>query len=311
MFTTNRATLSVFAVVACALTPARGQTTSTATPGRSESTHTPVSAAGARVLATVNGTSITDADVQLALNSPGHDKGVSAEHRKNVLEVIVQRELIRQEAAKLGLDANPSYREKLSRMEAKIHDFNRKELSELFWREMASRVTISEVEAKEYYTRNATRIRGEVHVWQLLWRDDASARRASSDMRSGTSFEEFARKRFAKVSNTSKAPWNLGYLRWKQIPEPWQHALKEMTIGDVSDVIRGPNNRYWIIKLINRRENPDITFESIRSTIIEVLKNEKIEKLHERINRELRANASIVYSADRSLRPIDLLEEED
>lgn len=309
MSKTPQAMFVMFAAVAGALSCARGQTASTSTLGRTDDPNVQRSAPATNVLATVNGTAIREADVQFALNRPGHDKSIPSEHKKNILEVIIQRELVRQQATELGLDANAKYREKLSRLEARINDFKRKELSKLFWREMASRVNISQAEAKAYYTRNAARIRSEVHVWQLLWRDEASAKRAESDLKAGTSFATIARARFSKLAKTSDTPWNLGYLRWKQVPEPWQHALQEMAIGDVSDVISGPNNRFWIIKLIDRRENPDITFENIRPTIIEVLKNAKIESLHEQINRDLRAKASIVYPANRSASAIERLEE--
>ncbi len=306
MYKTERVLLSLCAAVAFGSSLARCSDPSTPTVNQA-----PESAAQSttRVLATVNGTPISEADVQFALNRPGHDKSIPSEHKKNILEVIIQRELVRQQATGLSLDANTSYREKLSRMEARINAFKRRELSELFWREMASRVNISEAEAKAYYTRNAARIRSEVHVWQLLWRDEASAKRAESDLRAGMSFALIARRRFSKLLKTSDTPWNLGYLRWKQVPEPWQQALQEMAIGEVSDVIRGPNNRFWIIKVVNRRDNPDITFESIRPTIVEVLKNAKIESLHEQINRDLRAKASIVYPANRSASPIERLEE--
>ena len=61
-------------------------------------------------------------------------------------------------------------------------------------------------------------------------------------------------------------------------------------------VIRGPNNRFWIIKLIDKRENPSITFESIKPSIMEVLESAKIEALREQDDRELRAEANIVYT---------------
>lgn len=308
----RQAMLVLLAAVAGGFSPARGQTPSTPIHERPDDPEVLRSAADTKVLATVNGTAIREADVRLAIKGPGHARSIPSERRKNILEVIVQRELIRQEAARLGLDANTSYREKLSRVEAKINAFKRKELSDLFWREMASRVTVSDEEAKAYYAKNAARIRSEVHVWQLLWRDEASAMRAKSNLEAGSSFAEIARRRFSKLPKTSEMPWDLGYLRWQQVPESWQPTLSEMTVGEVSDIIRGPKNRFWIIKLVERKVNPDISFESRTPTIIKVLKNEKIEKLRKQINRDLRAKASIVYPPSRldgAASPIDLLEE--
>ena len=116
-----------------------------------------------------------------------------------------------------------------------------------------------------------------------------------NDIARGTPFEAGPRARFPKLPKTVGAPWDLGYLRWQQVPKAWRNVVDDLKKGEVSGVIRGPNNRFWIIKLIDKRENPDITFESIKPTIMEVLKNAKIEELREKTDRDLRAKASIVY----------------
>ena len=67
-------------------------------------------------------------------------------HMKNILDVIIHKELIRQKAVKLGLDDNPSYQEKLRHLEAKVEAFKREELANLFWREINRKVAVSEEE---------------------------------------------------------------------------------------------------------------------------------------------------------------------
>ena len=295
MFKTKLVLLPLLAAAAFRPTLAGGQNRSTSTRKQAAGTLAQPPRSAKDVLATVNGTPIGEADVRFALRGRGHDKEVPPEHRKNVLEVIIQRELIHQEAVELGLDANPNYQEKLRRMEAQINAFKRKELSDLFWRELARGVEISEAEAKQHFTEHAARIRTELHVWQILRRKEDLIEQALNDIENGTSFEEVAGRRFPKLPKTAGVPWDLGYLRWKQVPKPWRSVVYDLKKGEVSGVIRGPNSRFWIIKLIDRRENPDITFESSRLTILEVLKNAKIEQLREKTERDLRAKASIVY----------------
>lgn len=296
MFKTASVLLPLLAAVAFGLTLAygRNQPSSTATQAASTGAQPPKSAKD--VLATVNGTPIREADVSFALSPRGHDPEIPPEHRKNVLEVIIRRELISQRAIGLGLDANASYQEKLRRMEAQINAFKRKELSELFWREIAGRAVISEAETEKYFVENAARIRTELHVWQILRRKEGLIEQALTDLKQGMSFEEVARRQFPKLPTTAGEPWDLGYLKWKQVPEAWRNVVYDLKKGEVSGVIRGPNNRFWIIKLIDKRENPDITFESIKPAIMEVLKNAKIEELREKTDRDLRAKASIVYA---------------
>ncbi len=260
------------------------------------------------VFATVNGVKIGEADVRLALSASGHDKNKTPEHQKNLLRRMIQRELVRQRAVELGLDVSSRYREKLARMEARINAFKRQELSELFWRETARNARVGDAEARKYFTDNATRIRTELHVWQLLWRKKSQAERALSDLRQGASFEEVARKRFPKLPQAAGVPWELGYLKWKQVPKPWWDIVYDLKRGEVSGIIQGPNNRFWIIKLIDNRQDRDITFESSKAIITEVLKSEKVEKLREQINRDLRAQATIVHLRDPQ---VELFDEEE
>ena len=203
------------------------------------------------------------------------------EHRRNVLEVIIRRELIRQKAAELGLEANPVYQETLRRMQAQIDAFKREKLPELYWRRLAAKAEVRDAEAQDYFTENAKRIRSEHHIWQILLRDESSIMQSLSEIERGASFEQAARKTFPNLTNTAMKPWDLGYLRWTQVPESWQSVVDDLKIGEVSGVIRGPNNRFWIIKLIDRREDTSITFESMKPVIMAQLKNAKIEQQRE------------------------------
>lgn len=247
------------------------------------------------ILATVNNMPISQVDVRLAMRNVAHDTDLPPAHVKNVLETIIRRELLAQRAIELGLDANPTFQQKLRRMEAQINDFRRRELSELLRREIARTTEVSEEEAKDYFAKNAARFGTELHVWQILRRDERQIKQALNDLKGGASFEEVARKAFPNLPKSSGEPWNLGYLRWNQVPESWRSVVEHLEEGEVSGVIRGPNRRFWIIRLVDRRENPEITFESAKPLIVETLKNAKIEQRCENADRELRAKAKIVY----------------
>ncbi len=119
-------TVALLPSLACDLDPS----TATVNQATVSGDQSPKSTEG--VLATVNGTPIGEADVHFALSSGGHKKEIPPEHRKNVLETIIRRELIYQRAIEIGLDANPGYQEKLRRMEAQINAFKRNDLAKLF-----------------------------------------------------------------------------------------------------------------------------------------------------------------------------------
>lgn len=253
------------------------------------------------ILVTVNGVPIREADVQLALSSVGHTQEAARQHPDDVLERIIEQELIRQRAVELGLDADTSFQEKLRRWEAQLRAFKRSELSGLYVRHQAAAgANVSDADAERFYAENAGRIRTELHLWQILRRDEASIASALAEIRAGTPFEEVAGKPFAGLPLPSPAPWDLGYLNWTQLPESWRSFADDLKVGEVSGVVRGPNHRYWIIKLINKRENPEHTFRTVKSTILDYLKNAGADERRRKAQEDLRADATIVYKLDRN-----------
>ena len=65
------------------------------------------------VLVLVNGVPIRQADLQFALASKRRGRGADAELTRETLESIIEQELARQQAEKLGLDREPDYQRKL------------------------------------------------------------------------------------------------------------------------------------------------------------------------------------------------------
>lgn len=250
------------------------------------------------VLATVNGVPIREVDVQLKLKSDMHTSEQNPLFRKNALDAIIRQELIRQKASELGLESDPNYQQKTRQLEAQLNAVKRTELGELFFRQqVAGKAAVSEEEAKKYFAENTARIQTELHVFQILWsKEDASVEQAKKDLDGGARFEDVARRHYP-TTTTEQTPWDLGYMKWSQIPDSWRKPIEAMKPGEVSGIIHGPKNRTWIIKLVERRVNPEVTFESVKAPLIENLTSVKIEALREKSERELKEKAKIVYSA--------------
>jgi parvulin-like peptidyl-prolyl isomerase len=255
----------------------------------------------ANVLATVNGIPIGKDDVRHALLRGKHGKQVTPEGQANVLETLIRQELIYQRAVELGLDKDPAYLEKKRRIEAQLNAFKRKEMSNLFFRgQIEKKAAVSEKEAKEYFEKNAPRIRMEFHFWQILSKgNEAFIKESLRQIKNGTPFEEVAAKRFAGIPKASRPPWDLGFLRWNQIPQAWQRFVYKMNKGEVSGIIKGEGKRFWILKLVGKRENQNVDFDLMKSSIVRVLKANKIKVLRKMTDRDLRQRARIVYFGNR------------
>lgn len=249
------------------------------------------------VLATVNGVPVTRQEVAgAARGESSHGGNIAAETPADTLERLIQEELRAQRAVSTGLDQDPTFRADFARAEASFNEWRRSQLATLFEaHEQTVRPTVSEAEAHAYYDANATRIRSEVHIAQILLRDEAAINRALAEIRAGAAFEDVARRQFPGLPESAGRPWDLGYLRWNLVPDSWREIVYTMPVGQTSDVIRGPNNRFWIVSVVDRRERAELTFEAMRAAITQILQDQRQLALRSGSNDDLRRHAQIVY----------------
>ncbi len=250
----------------------------------------------ARVVATVNGAPITEADLDQRARraptpgAPGHE--VSA----NVLQTVVREELIAQRALQLGLDREPGYREQLEQMEAQLRAFKRQQLGVLYRAWVQGQAVPTEADARAWFDRNADLVRARLHVLQIMRRGElAEAQRDLEDLKAGAPFEQIAARRFPGLPASVKAPWDLGEMAWNQVPPAWRGVVDRLEPGQVSDVIQGEGGRTWIVKLVSKRVDPAISFETEKDRILDSLRQQKAAELYEATLAEAKAKARIAY----------------
>ncbi len=249
-----------------------------------------------KVLATVNDVPITEYDMKLISRRVGHGEQMSPGPSQAMLDTLVRNELIRQQSVELGLDKNPEYRAKLNEVEAQVREFERQEMGLLYRDYVRNKATVTEAEAQDYFNKNAKTIQARFHVMQIYQRGgEAQIAQVYKDIQSGTPFEKVAAKRFANLPKGVKAPWDLGDLSWFQIPPPWQGAIERLAPGQTSDILKGPGDRFWLIKLVGKTVDPKVTFATEKDRIVEVLKNRKAEGLYTSMLDEFRTKAKIDF----------------
>lgn len=262
------------------------------------------------VLVTVNGHPITEEDLALKTRPSRHEAGedgdepgddptarLTAAQKKAQLETIVQQELEAQRAHELGLDQDPTYRQELSRLQASVDAFRRQRLVELYARHEREATKVTDADARRYFQENKEHLQTELHVLQILMRDERKIDEAHRAVQAGT-FEQVAAGMFPALPEGTRPPWDLGYLRYNQLPEPWRGVVDRLEDGGTSGIIRGPRNRFWIVKVVERRRDPNIQFETWRANITEMLREERLVARRAETERSLRQKAKIRYIRD-------------
>ena len=72
--------------------------------------------------------------------------------------------------------------------------------------------------------------------------------------------------------------------------------MNNLAVGETSGIIRSQNRRFWLIKLVDRRDYADYSFETSKPKIKAILKQDKVKKLRASTIKSLRDNATIIYS---------------
>ncbi|MBI5494514.1 MAG: peptidyl-prolyl cis-trans isomerase [Deltaproteobacteria bacterium] len=257
----------------------------------------------APALVTVNGQRLTRHDLQhwLRRNKVNGEAALSAEDTRNALAPVVRQEILAQQALALGLDQDAGYQERLRQREAELAAFRREELARLWTqRPGGTDAAASEGEVREYFQRNATRLQSRYHVRQLLKKSAAELEPLLARLRGGTPFDEVAAGEFGQIPAAADRPWDLGYLRWEQLPEPWRDTVEHLAAGAVSDVITGTGARFWVIQLVDKKADPTITFETERSALTALLSARKAQAARAEREKQLLESAKVVYSPELS-----------
>ncbi|MFO0756626.1 MAG: peptidyl-prolyl cis-trans isomerase [Byssovorax sp.] len=257
----------------------------------------PVAVDNKDVVATVNGVNITDRDVRLrAKSAEGHKESKAAagvNDLNGVLETVIREEAAAQRAKELGLDADPKYQEGLAQLEAQVTAYRRKALSELFWeRHVDKQAAPSEDEMRAYFDKNEAKIRTSLHIKQILRKGRAAIDEAKAQIDGGKSFDDVAASTLPNRP-PGVTPWDMGYLGFYKVPEAWRSTVYDLAPGQVSPVIAGPNERYWLVVVVDKKVEPSLDFAAVRGQIEADLLRQRLEGNREKAAADLAAKAKI------------------
>lgn len=258
----------------------------------------PKAAAGqAKVLATVNGERITERDLAQRTRQAVTGGGAAHDLSENVLQALVRDELISQKALQLGLDQDEGYRQRMGELEAQLRAYRRQELTALYRKYVQEHATVPEADARAFFEKNAALIQTRFHVFQIFYKGKpGEIEKDEQALKSGAPFEEVAWRRFEGLPRvTPRPPWDLGELRWNQLPPSWRGVVDRLEPGQVSGIIK-EGDRTWVLKLASKTVDPAITFETEKDRIVEALRQQKAMELYDALLSEMKERSKVVYS---------------
>lgn len=284
----KKAILKSFSVLLCVFAFAGCQnntsTTGTKAEGKKEG----------QVLAEVNSGSITTGDFARELkNLPEYLKAMAdtPDGRKEMLDTMVIRELILQQAAKDGLDKGAD-------IEEKLQDLKKRIIVEAFLKKkVESESNVSDADMQKFYEQNKDKFKtGEqMKASHILVKSEKEAKELLAKIKAGGNFEELAKK--SSVDSSAAKGGDLGWFGKGSMVPVFEKTALSLKEGQVSDVVKSDFG-YHIIKLTGKRAAGVRPIEEVKDQIKGAIMPSKQQEVFKKIKDELKKNAKITVKDD-------------
>ena len=299
----------------------------------------PPEEAGTEVVAQVNGVHIYAAELNLGVTRYEQDLSASGqvpdpekagEYRAAALQVLIENELLYQEAQRRGITAAKEavdeelaaiagqfpgtlmFEKALVQMNVTKEDLRRdleraQSVQRMIETSIEPQVAVSAEEVRSYYDANPRlftdpeRIRARhilIRVGPNTPQDrKAQARQTLEGLRQrtlqGESFTALANEH--SQDPTSGEGGDLGYFARGQLPKAFEEAAFALQTGEISGVVDSSWG-YHLIQLLDRRPATPLGFERVKESLTGFLRKRKVDEAVAQLTKEMRAKAKISVS---------------
>ena len=243
--------------------------------------------ATANTLVTVNGKAITqqEVDSELMQATQGRFNQVPADKqqqlRAQVLEQLVAKELIFEDAKKTGVMKSKDFKDEYKKVQARI----KKELAIQVWQKRElDKVKISNKEVKRYYDDNKEEFneKESVHARHILVKTEGEAKSIVNELKNlkgkklESTFIELAKSKSTGPSGPKGG--DLGYFAQGQMVPEFNKEVFSMKVGTISTPVKTQFGHH-VIYLQDKKASKTRAFTEVKPFIDQRLKMEKFKSV--------------------------------
>ncbi len=220
----------------------------------------------------------------------------TVEERREFVSRWVDTEVLRQEAIRRGLKADPY-------VEARLKELEQQFLADyLVFSELRKRTEVSEEEVQAHYAAHERAYLYEYRVSQIVVATPEDAGRVVELLK--TRSWDWVANRYSIDAGTKRGG-DLGYLaKGNMIPE-LEAIVCDMKPGDVTGVVKSDFG-YHVFRLDDVREAAvAVGLDDVREQIMNALMLEKRRTAYRELIESLKAKADIKYKDESYLRPVE------
>lgn len=240
-----------------------------------------------QTLVTVNGKAITDQEVnaELMQATQGRFNQVppekQAQFRQQVLEQLVAKELIYNDAQKTGIMKSKEFKDEYAKVQERV----KKELAIQVWQKVElDKVNVSAKELKKYYDSNKEEFneKESVHARHILVKTEGEAKAIASQLqglKGGTlksKFIELAKEKSTGPSGPKGG--DLGFFAQGQMVPEFNAKVFSMKVGTISEPVKTQFG-FHVIYLEEKKAGQTRAYTEVKSFIEQRLKMEKFKSV--------------------------------
>lgn len=222
-------------------------------------------AAADAVVATVDGTDITEADVAAAIADLGHalaDRSPQ-EVRSQVITYLIDLQLMAAKARQAGLDKTDAFRSRTAY-------FENKALLELHLNDVSKKATSDEA-AKKLYDDLVGKVEPETEVRarHILVESEEAAKDIRKQLDDGADFAELAKEK-SSDPESGAAGGDLGFFTKDSMLPEFAEAAFSMQPGEISDPVRSQVG-WHVIKVEETRPKAPPAFDDVKAQLLDMV----------------------------------------
>ncbi|OYU49923.1 MAG: peptidylprolyl isomerase [Rhizobiales bacterium PAR1] len=241
-----------------------------------------------KVLATVNGEAITEADVEVAMDDVASEyPNLPAEGIKGLtLDFLIEMKVVAQKAKAEKIDQTDEFKRRIAYVQQRVM------MQQLLVREAKNAAT--DAAMKKFYDEQIGQIKPteEVRARHILIEGEDDAKKALARVKGGEDFAKVA-KELSKDPGSGAEGGDLGFFTKDRMVPEFAEAAFALKPGEVSGLVKSQFG-YHIIKLEERRMKPVPTLEQVKDRLAQALAG----KAQAEYLGKLRAEAKIVKTEE-------------
>jgi len=237
-----------------------------------------------RVLAKVNGKTITDIDMKLAEAEIGSDLGSlpEATKRRVLIEFLIENQLFADAAEGQKLGTGPGFDERMQY-------WRRRALRDAYF-DKSVRATISDADAQVFYNSQMGTLKSdEVRARHILVDSKDRAREVYEKLAHGSDFAQLA-KEYSKDPGSKDQGGELGFFGRGQMVPQFEEVAFGLKKGEISEPFESQFG-WHIVRIDDRRQRAAPAFEAVKERVVASM----IHKRAQQVAADLRSKAQIEY----------------